>query len=98
MNKYIGKKVIVRCDRSGVFYGTLVSVNKQMVELSNFRKLFYWDGAAAIEQLSVDGVSNPKNCKFTISVESGIMSDMIQIIPCTEKSINSIDGVKEWKM
>lgn len=93
----IGKRVLVRGNRSGVFFGTLVYQNGAEVKLYNCRKLYYWDGACAVEELSLNGTANPENCKFTVFVDSLIVSDMIQMILCTEISINSIESVKEWK-
>lgn len=93
-----GKKVIVRGDRSGVFYGTLADRNGQEVELSNCRRIWYWDGAASISQLAAEGVKKPKNCKFTMNVESIVITDAIEIIPCTEDAIKSIEEVSVWKM
>lgn len=97
MINLLGKKVIVRGDRSGVFFGTLVAKEGREVELNNCRRLWYWDGAASISQLAVDGVMRPESCKFTVSVESILIEDVIEIIPCTEKSVSIIEGVKEWK-
>ena len=94
----INKKVIVRGDRSGVFFGTLVERNGREVTLENCRRLWYWDGAASISQLAVDGTKKPDNCNFTVSVNSILILDAIEIIPCTETAICSIEGVKEWKM
>ena len=94
----IGKKVIVRGDRSGVFYGTLVKKDGQEVTLEKCRRLWYWDGAASISQLAVDGTKKPERCKFTVTVDSICILDAIEIIPCVEKAIKSIEGVKEWKM
>jgi hypothetical protein len=92
------KKVIVRCDKAGVFYGELIKKTNNEVILKNVRKLYHWSGAAAVEQLSVDGVRNPNNCKFTITVNEMIVSNWIQILPCTEKSIKSIEGVEAWRV
>ena len=91
------KHVIVRGDRSGVFFGVLVKREGQVVTLKNARKLFYLEGAGAVEQIALDGVSKPDACQFTVTVEEIIVLDTIQILPCTEKSIESIKGVKEWK-
>lgn len=90
------KKVIVRGDRSGVFFGTLVERNGREVKLANCRRLWYWDGAASIHQLSVDGTTNPEECKFTMSVKEIEILDAIEIIPCTEKAIKVIEKVKVW--
>ena len=97
MNDFKGKKVIVRGDRSGVFFGTLAGKDVREVKLEKCRRLWYWDGAASISQLAVDGTSNPIDCKFTVTVDEIEILDAIEIIPCSEKSIKSIEGVKEWK-
>ena len=93
----IGKKVIVRATEAGVFFGTLKEKNGNEVVLSHARKLHYWEGAGAVEGLAVDGVSKPNSCRFTVWVENICVKDWNQIIPCTEKASEIIEGVKEWK-
>ena len=93
----IGKKVIIRGYRSGVEFGELVSQNGQEVTLKNARRIWYWDGAASLSQLAKDGTAKPDECKFTVTVDSITILDVIEIIPCTDKAIKSIEGVKEWK-
>ena len=93
----IGKKVIIRGDRSGVEFGELVSQNGQEVTLKNARRIWYWDGAASLSQLAKDGTAIPNECKFTVTVESITILDAIEIIPCSDKAIKSIEEVKEWK-
>lgn len=92
-----GIKVIVRGDRSGVFFGTLEERNRQEVTLSNCRRIWYWDGAASISQLAVDGTSKPEECKFTVTVPEIVILDAIEVIPCTNKAIKSIESVWVWK-
>ncbi|MBE7053877.1 MAG: hypothetical protein E7391_06365 [Ruminococcaceae bacterium] len=65
--------------------------------LENCRRLWYWDGAASISQLALEGTTNPSRCKFTVIVDHIIILDAIEIILCTDKSIRSIEGVAEWK-
>ena len=96
MNNFKGKKVIVRGDRSGVFFGTLTEKDGREVKLEKCRRIWYWDGAASISQLAVDGTSNPRGCKFTVTVDEIEILDAIEIIPCSEKAIKSIEGVKVW--
>ena len=98
MENLMNKKVIVRGDRSGVFFGTLAGKIGQEVKLEKCRRLWYWDGAASISQLAVDGTAKPERCKFTVTASSIIILDAIEIIPCTEKAIKSIEEVTEWKM
>ena len=97
----LNKKVIIRADRAGVFFGTLVSKENTPagveVELKDCRRLWYWDGAASLSQLAVDGVSVPDRCKFTVVVPQIIVMQVIEIIPCTDKAIVSIEKVATWK-
>ena len=97
MKTQIGKRVIVRSDRAGVFYGTLTAKKGDEVQVTNARKLHYWDGAASSEQLAVDGVSKPLNCRFTVYVEELTIMQVIQINTCTEKAIKNIENVEIWK-
>ncbi len=92
------KKVIVRADRAGVFFGTLTHKEGNEVTLTNARKLFYWNGAGAVEQIALEGVKRPTDCKFTVVVEEITILNVIQIIPCTEVAIANIENVKEWKL
>ena len=94
----MSKKVIVRADRAGVFFGELKSKNGNEVEMENVRRIWYWEGACSLSQLAVDGTSEPDNCKFTVVVPEMTILDIIEIIPCTQKAIESIEGVKEWKI
>lgn len=93
----LNKKVIIRANKAGVFFGTLKEKNGTEVRLSDCRRLWYWDGAASLSQLAVDGTSAPNKCKFTVTVSEIIILGVIEIIPCTDKAIISIEGVKEWK-
>lgn len=102
IEKLIGKKVIIRADRAGVFYGTLNEVeplgDKYTAELGGVRRLWYWAGAASITQLAVDGTEKPLSCKFTMQQESVVVDGVIEIHPCTSKAVKSIEGVKEWRL
>ena len=90
--------VIVRTNRAGVFFGELVEEKPGEVTLTNYRKLFYWEGAAAVEELANSGTKNPNSCKFTVWIDRpSKMADPIQIIPCTNEAIESIKSVKEWR-
>ena len=97
METNIGKKVIIRGDRSGVEFGTLVAQNGREVTLHNARRIWYWDGAASLSQLAKDGTTTPRECKFTVTVDSITILDAIEIIPCTDNAIKSIEEVREWK-
>ena len=89
--------VIVRTYTAGVHAGTLVSREGKEVVLENSRRLWYWDGAASLSELAVRGVSKPGNCKFPSVVPSIMLTEAIEIIPCTKVAKNIIQAVPEWK-
>ena len=89
--------MIIRGDRSGVFFGTLTEKNGREVKLTDCRRLWFWSGAASLSQLAVEGVKNPRDCKFTVTVPEIVILDAIEIIPCSDDAIKVITGVWEWK-
>ncbi len=56
--------VICRTYSAGVFAGFLKERTGQEVVMVNARRLWYWDGAASLSQLAMEGVTKPENCKF----------------------------------
>ena len=98
----MGKKVIIRADRAGVFYGVLNEVqecgDKYAVELTQCRRLWYWSGAASLSQMANEGVTKPENCNFTLTLDSLIVNGVIEILPTTAAAQSSIEGVKVWKV
>lgn len=90
-------KVIIRADRAGVFFGEIKERNGQEVVINNCRRLWYWEGAASLSQLATEGVSRPDNCKFTVTVDEMTVLDVIEIIPCTKRAVESINSVEVWR-
>lgn len=91
------KFYIVRADRAGVFFGKIKEKSQGEVTMTDVRKIWYWDGACAVEQLAIDGTKSPNSCKLTVTVPEMIIANPIQIIPCTDKATKSLLGVKVWE-
>jgi len=92
------KYYIVRADRAGVFAGNIKERNGSEVTMTNVRRIWYWDGAASLSQMAIEGVKKPENCKFTVTVPEMIILGVIEIIPCTDEAEKNIKGVQEWKI
>lgn len=92
----LNKKVIVRADRAGVFFGTIVRKDGNEVELKDCRRIWYWNGAASLSELALSGVKR-EGSKFSVTVESIVILGVIEIIPCTEEAIKNIESVPVWK-
>ena len=89
--------VIVRTYSAGVFAAYLKERNGSEAILINARRLWYWDGASSLSQLSMEGVSKPDKCKFPCEVDEILVLGVIEIINATEKCKKSIDGVSVWR-
>jgi len=92
----IGKKVIIRTYSAGVHYGTLKSREGKEAVLTDSIRIWYWSGANSLSQLAVDGTKEASNCKFARVVPEILVTEAIEIIPCSEKAIESIESVKSW--
>jgi len=88
---------IVRTYSAGVFFGRIINrpTSKEVV-MRDARRLWYWDGAASLSQLAMEGVKCPYNCKFPCSVEEVILTEVIEILLCSDKAIASINAVPIW--
>lgn len=89
----IGKKVIIRTYSAGVHYGILEYKNGNECRLKNAIRIWYWDGAFTLSQLAMQGTNKASNCRFAVPVDH-ITLEWIEIIPCSETAITSIEGVK----
>ena len=91
------KYCVVRTYSAGAFTGYVKERKGKEAILLKARRLWYWDGAASLSELAMHGVALPQNCKFPCPVEEVELTEVIEVIPATEKARKSIEGVEEWK-
>lgn len=95
------KAVLIRSYAAGVHFGYLkrekFTSSGKVVVLVNTRRVWYWQGAASLSQMALEGVSKPKECKFSVSIPENEIVNVIETIPLTDKAIKSLYEVKEWK-
>jgi hypothetical protein len=91
--------VLVRTKSAGVFYGVLPEGHKieSQIVLYYARRIWYWAGAASLSQLAVEGTSKPKECKFPCTVDKVYLFEVIEVIPMTQKALDSLNSVVVWK-
>lgn len=96
--KYDGMQyVLIRSKSAGVFVGYLSSYEDQQAIVRCARRIYYWDGAATVSQLAIDGTSKPDKCKFPEAVDKITVEEVIEVIPMTQKAKDSILSVRDWK-
>lgn len=89
--------VIVRTYSAGVFAGILESRKGREVVLSDARRIWYWDGAATLSQLAMEGTKAPNNCKFPQAVDRVELLEAVEILNTTEDAEKSIREVPVWR-
>lgn len=86
--------VCVRTYSAGVHCGYLELQNGKEVILRDAIRIWYWDGAFTLSDLAVNGVASPDKCRFGVTLDKIILTEAIEIIPCTNKARKSIQSVK----
>ena len=93
----IGKYCVVRTYSAGVHAGIVTARNGREILLTDSRRIWYWEGAASLSQLARDGTSKPSKCKFSVPVEEILVTEAVEVLPCTAESEASIRGVQRWR-
>lgn len=88
---------IIRCDRSGVFFGKIGKREGQEAQILDARCVFYWAKAATIMELSQTGDKSSSNSKITVEVPEITVTDVIQIVPCTDEAVSVFKSTPEWR-
>ena len=88
---------IIRCEKAGVFFGHIKDRNGDEAVLTDVRRIWYWEGAATLSQMAMEGVKKPEDCRFTVTVPEMTVLGVIEMIPCTDEAVQSILGVPEWR-
>lgn len=88
--------VIFRTYSAGVFAGVFVSRKGKEGVLKNARRLWRWAGAASLSQMAMEGTSRPSECKFPCPVDHVELTEVIEVLDCTDKARDSIEGVTVW--
>ena len=89
---------IVRTYSAGVFAGYVKERNGKEGTVCRARRLHYWDGAASLSQLSLEGVKKPENCRFPAEVPFVELTEIIEVLPCSQAAKANIENVPIWEM
>jgi len=92
------KYCVIRTYSAGVHIGYVKDFGEkhpQHMTLVNSRRLHYWSGAASLSQVAMDGVDDTS--RIAIALPEIELTDVIEVIPCSEKAAEFFRGAKEWK-
>lgn len=91
-------KKIIRTYSAGVFFGEIVSRDGKEAVLKDAVRIWYWDGAASLSQMAMEGVKKPDKCKFSVPVDRTTVTEVIEILDCTDAAIANLEAVPVWKV
>lgn len=91
-----GDYIIARSTNAGVFAGTLANRDGEEVTLTDARRLWYWDGASSLSELSQLGPSKPANCKFPATVPEVLVLGVCELLPVSDDARAALEAVKVW--
>jgi len=85
---------IIRGRDSGVFFACDIKRTGTEVQMGWSRMIHYWEGAAALSQVAVDGIRSGRVC---VPVWGRIVLDACEIIPCTKAAVGDLVRQPEWR-
>lgn len=92
------KYCVIRTYSAGVHIGYVKEFGEkqpQHAKLLHSRRLHYWDKAASLSQVAMDGVGN--GSRIAMAVPEIELTDVIEVIPCSEEAAKFFQGAKVWK-
>jgi hypothetical protein len=91
LNCMVGKKAIIRTYSAGVWFGTVAEKAGDEIILKDAIRMNYFKTVSGISLSSIANNGVHRESRLAEPVES-IWLQPIEIIPCTEKSIKSIEA------
>lgn len=88
---------IIRTVSAGVHAGYVKARNGMEVTLINSRRLWKWAGAFTLSEMAVNGVTKPDECMFATVVPEILLTEAIEIIPCTEAARKILEEVEDYE-
>lgn len=97
MTNLIGKKIIARIDRAGVFHGTLLAKDEETTTMTDVRRIYYWQGPLSVTDMSVTGVKAGSKVTLPARCVEFETAKVVELIECTAKASESIENIEPWK-
>ena len=85
---------VVRTYSAGVHIGYVKRREGQDADLVNSRRLWSWDKAASLSQVAMEGCNTKK---FAMVLPFITLTDVIEVIPCSQKAKTRLEALPEWK-
>jgi hypothetical protein len=88
------QKYIIRTERAGVFYARIAERRGTETELLDARRIHYWAGATECIGIALNGVG--AGSRLTAEIGSMTVMGTIEVLPCSEKSMEVLNKWPIW--
>jgi len=92
------KYCVIRTYSAGVHIGFVEEFGTkqpQYAKLLKSRRLHYWNDAASLSQVAMDGVG--ETSRIAMELPEIELTDVIEVIPCSEEAAEFFQRAKAWK-
>ena len=96
LEKIMGCYCIVRTYSAGVHLGFIEGMWETQVKLSDTRRIWRWGGEFPLKQMALTGETN--NAKISEKVPQIILTQVIEVIPCTDEAKEKLDRDGQWSV
>jgi len=97
-SRFFGQKVMIRTYSAGVHFGELKDKIDQEGILLNARRVYSWEGACSLSQLSQEGSKSISKCKISIPVPEILLNRIIEVIPMSEFAYKQLSETTPWSI
>lgn len=81
---FIGKYCIIRTYSAGVHVGVVVQQEGTIVELKDAKRIWRWEGANTLHEISLHGLSS--GSKLSEEIPTILLTEAVETIPCSQKA------------
>lgn len=92
----LGKEIIARIDRAGVFHGVLDYKDANVTRMKDVRRIYYWQGALSVTDMAVNGIKAGKVTVPASCVEFET-NNVVELIECSLEASEKIKKITRWK-
>ena len=93
------KICLIRSYASGVHFGEVIETRDTphglSVTLKDSRRVHYWEGAASLSQMAIDGIKQGRIAMILPEIQ---VEGVCEIIPMSEAAIKNMNGQPVWRV
>jgi hypothetical protein len=92
------KFYLIRSYSGGVWFGNIKSLDRDVCILINARNIWSWSGASCLAQIAQEGISSGRVSAMIDDPEGVYITQVCNVLPMTEKSVEKLQSIPEWKI